>query len=598
MKDKKKKLRIRKLQERLGSKLDDLEQLEKLYAQTIQQEKQKVLEKEQEIKVKKMAEKHAMDVAMTPKPEGKSVAINTDLTFNNNTCNHHSGNLKEKILKDKLSKMDTGGVGTSTKIGDCIIYDPNKPLFSLFEGFKVLEEVEGKFLLDYLHLVDKVDFTAGDEKKFNLFYKNFRRGEINQEDPKSLNKYGEFDLTHELKDKKRKEWWALTKYKLMKLINDKYYMISKYLKPLLPNDKTKNEYLKTFFNVKNFGKSQKSVGTEPDVLSVLEGLRRYYKDLDERKLTTREDSYLPPVALKNNLLTNDIKMLESISENDYQTTKNTRIRDIRHFKKASRARSKQNITERYKFGLQNLNQSGEVSKGRNANDFIRKSTSKLSKKKFVQRLMMLDQLSDSGKDSSTRSDLIAHGTGHADQYQKSRFAYESFPNERIETMTSHSNKQITTASPPSRNDKAIESRNIHLISSYQSIDIPGIVNARSRSTSMKEKVKSKGFSRGRQPQKFAQVSKYPVFTSCETPLREKGIPPHQSKKEIIHRLGIDQTEIEEAIKLKPSSETLHCSNWNNYLTEDHIVRAKKQQRRNEYWNLRVLPPDLSPSIYK
>lgn len=110
-------------------------------------------------------------------PKYREVTLNTDLTFMNNIWNNYDFTIKEKVLKQKFSEMDTGGVGTSIIIENVVIYDPNKPLFTFNEGFKTLDEIDGKFLKDYLHLWKKVEFTPLDERKFKILYKNYRKGE-------------------------------------------------------------------------------------------------------------------------------------------------------------------------------------------------------------------------------------------------------------------------------------------------------------------------------------------------------------------------------------------------------------------------------------
>jgi len=97
------------------------------------------------------------------------MAINTDLTFSN----IQNGTIKEEMLKQKLSEMNTGGVGTTTVIKNPILYDPNKPIFSFNQGFEILDVIDGKYLEDYLHLCEKVDFTEKDERRFKILYKKF-----------------------------------------------------------------------------------------------------------------------------------------------------------------------------------------------------------------------------------------------------------------------------------------------------------------------------------------------------------------------------------------------------------------------------------------
>lgn len=48
--------------------------------------------------------------------------------------------------------MNTGGVGTSTRIVNQKLYDPYKPLFTFNQGFETLDEIDVKYLQDYLHL--------------------------------------------------------------------------------------------------------------------------------------------------------------------------------------------------------------------------------------------------------------------------------------------------------------------------------------------------------------------------------------------------------------------------------------------------------------
>jgi len=204
-------------------------------------------------------------------------------------------------LKQKFSEMNTGGVGTSTKIGNTVIYDPNEPLFTFNQGFETLDEIDGKFLQDYLHLCEKVDFTPQDERKFRILYKNFRKNKINKNEPKSLNKYGNFDLTNELKARKKKEWWAKLKYRLLKLINTKHSLISIKRKPL-PQEMLKDKYFDSIFNPPKVRTSQKSVCTDPDVLSLLEQFKQYYdKEKKEKKSknnhTTNETT--PPNMMEN-----------------------------------------------------------------------------------------------------------------------------------------------------------------------------------------------------------------------------------------------------------------------------------------------------------
>lgn len=188
------------------------------------------------------------------------------MTFSNNLLKNETPPLKEKVLKQKLANLDTGGVGTSTKIENKVIYDPNKPLFELKEGFSTLDQVDSKFLQDYLQLVEQVPFTEKDEKKFSLFYSNFRRQEINCEDPKSLNKFGKFDLTNEIKERKKKEWWAKQKFKLLKLVNEKYSLVAGEMKPKIAKDQTKDKYFKLLSNSRNTIKITQSTGTDPDIL--------------------------------------------------------------------------------------------------------------------------------------------------------------------------------------------------------------------------------------------------------------------------------------------------------------------------------------------
>lgn len=77
------------------------------------------------------------------------MGINTSLTF---PGNRKKVSIKEEILKQKMFDMNTGGVGTSTKFKKPKLYDPKKPLFTFNQGFETLDEIDGKFLKDYLHL--------------------------------------------------------------------------------------------------------------------------------------------------------------------------------------------------------------------------------------------------------------------------------------------------------------------------------------------------------------------------------------------------------------------------------------------------------------
>lgn len=88
------------------------------------------------------------------------------------------------MLKEKLSNKYTGGVGTSTKIQNPNVYNPDKELFTFDEAFQTLDDIDGKYLKDYLHLCKKgkcmqmnmcntlvvVDFTAEDEQKFKVIF--------------------------------------------------------------------------------------------------------------------------------------------------------------------------------------------------------------------------------------------------------------------------------------------------------------------------------------------------------------------------------------------------------------------------------------------
>mmetsp|Transcript_28391 Transcript_28391/g.28183 ORF Transcript_28391/g.28183 Transcript_28391/m.28183 type:complete len:96 (-) Transcript_28391:139-426(-) len=68
------------------------------------------------LSINKLVERESLD--FSNKKKKKSVAVNTDLSFSDNTNTKPKTNLKEKVLREKLSKMNTGGVGTSTKIGE------------------------------------------------------------------------------------------------------------------------------------------------------------------------------------------------------------------------------------------------------------------------------------------------------------------------------------------------------------------------------------------------------------------------------------------------------------------------------------------------
>lgn len=198
-------------------------------------------------------------------------AINTDLTF----PNKKKGTIKEEFLKQKFSEMNTGGVGTSTKIKNSKLYDPDKPLFTFEQGFETLDEIDGKYLKDYLHLCQMVEFSPSDELRFKVLYKEFLSRRSGPPAIRSLNKDGEFDLTFEIQERKRREWWAKLKYRLLKLINTKHSLIIASRLPL-PQEKLHDDYFSSLFPESKISKNQKAISTEPDILSLLEQFKNYF----------------------------------------------------------------------------------------------------------------------------------------------------------------------------------------------------------------------------------------------------------------------------------------------------------------------------------
>jgi hypothetical protein len=217
--------------------------------------------------------------------------MNTDLSFSNNNA---IGSIKEEFLKQKFSEINTGGVGTSTVIKNPVLYDPEKPLFTFEQGFDTLDEIDGKYLMNYVHLCEMVEFTSVDERRFKILYKEFMKRRIKKRQSRSLNKLGEFDLTKEIRERKRHEWWAKLKYRLLKLINTKHSLIRAFRQPL-PKEVIEDSYFKPLFSESKRLKNQKSMNTEPDILSLLEQFRLYY----EKKSIKKEKS--EPVLSKKSI---------------------------------------------------------------------------------------------------------------------------------------------------------------------------------------------------------------------------------------------------------------------------------------------------------
>lgn len=132
------------------------------------------------------------------------------------------------------------------------------------------------------------------QKQTNANLKYYTKSSENKKyyenDYKSLNKLGEFDLTNDIRERKRKEWWARLKYRLLKLINTKHGLINADRKPL-PQEKINDNYFSSVFNPPKVRKNHKSIEAEPDLLSILEQFKTYYakKDKPKKKVRIRNE---------------------------------------------------------------------------------------------------------------------------------------------------------------------------------------------------------------------------------------------------------------------------------------------------------------------
>jgi len=185
------------------------------------------------------------------------------------------------------------------------------------------------------------------------------------------------------------------------LINTKHSLVSVRRKPL-PQEMLKDQYFESVFNP-HIGTKQIAVSTEPDIFSLLEQFKRHFEKQEKKITKNLKKSDRSHPLIRHNIDTAGTMNLESIPEDQFQTTKN---KEIAGLKRSGREHSKSNLSERKSIGLQSVcNKSSEgINLNLKHNSTPHQPNQKANKRKIRNRLVMLDKISSSVKDHSPHSD--------------------------------------------------------------------------------------------------------------------------------------------------------------------------------------------------